>query len=544
MHQADRRPPHESVLGPTAASDKSNSTAAPPAHSAVDGRCRFPMPHRRRFNLPSWPRLAVIAAALLLAVTAAAWLDREGLLPLREPAAPAPFADGDTVVFLGDSITQNGRYLSYLRAFYLTRFPHCRIQFVNAGIAGDTAARARRRLAWDVFPHHPTAVSLLFGMNDVQRGLYAPGAAQPDLADARSDALSAYRWNMEILARQLAVHSAPRLIFVTPTPYDDGAAFATVNHAGFNAALADGSASLRRLARKYDGSLVELHRPMSALNEEFQSVEPQFSIVGEDRIHPGAPGHLLIAYHFLKAQRVPTLVSDFALDGATGAVVRARNGRILRIDATPGRLVFDAEEAALPFPIDDEARAADGWLPIRADLNRQMLTVHFPHDARYRLHIDGEIITDFSAAELRAGVNLALLDHTPQMRRAQALLAEIEQCRLLEVQLRRYAQAHASLLEARVDPDSAAAVQAHVAAHLAALAPDERPYHQALFEHYHARRLTIDVDRAVLAARLERLGELNRPRVHRYEFARLAPPDEPAVLSTAARAGTLAQLGP
>ncbi len=499
------------------------------------------MPLPRRFNLSSSPRLALIAAALLLAVATTIWLDREGLLPLREPAAPAPFADGDTVVFLGDSITQNGRYLSYLRAFYLTRFPDRRIQFINAGIAGDTAARARRRLAWDVFPHHPTAVALLFGMNDVQRGLYAPGAAQPDLADARSEALAAYRWNLEILARQLAVHSNPRLIFVTPTPYDEGADFASANHAGVNAALADGSASVRRLARKYDGSLVELHRPMTDLNEEFQAVEPQFSIVGEDRIHPGAPGHLLVAYHFLKAQRVPTLVSDFVLDGATGAVVRALNGRILHVDATPDRLAFDVEEAALPFPIDDEARAADAWLPIGADLSRQMLAVHFPGDARYRLHIDDEFIADFSADELRAGINLALLEHTPQMRQAQELLAAIEQCRLLEVQVRRYAQAHAALLEARVNPESDTAVQAHIAAHLAALPPQDRPYHRALFDHYRSRRLTIDVDRAVLTARLGRLGELNRPRVHRYELAPIAPFRSPAKFATATPTFALAK---
>ncbi len=477
---------------------------------------------RRRFNASPWRRAAVASAALLLGAAMAAFLDREGLIAIGAPfAAPAPFVHGDTVVFVGDSITHNGRYLSYLRAFYLTRFPERRIQFINAGISGDTAGRARRRLAWDILPHEPTTVSLLFGMNDVRRSLYDPAALQPDLADGRAEALADYRWNMDVLARQLTARAPRQLIFITPTPYDDSAAFDTANHAGVNDALAQASSSLRRLARKHDGSLVELHQPMSDLNAQFQSAEPQFSLVGEDRIHPGAPGHLLVAYHFLKAQGVPALVSDFVIDGETGAVVRALNGRIFHVHAEPSRLAFAVEEDALPFPIDDRALAADTWQPIRTELNRQMLAVHFPDDGLYRLHIDGEIIADFSAAELRAGVNLALLSQTPQMRQAQALLAEIEQCRLQEIQLRRYAQVHASLLEAKIDPDDADAVEAHFAERLAALAPDNTAYHRALFENYRVRRLTIEADRAGLDAHLERLWELNRPSVRRYEFAQL-----------------------
>ena len=49
----------------------------------------------------------------------------------------APFKDGDTVVFLGDSITHGGRYHQFITDFYRTRYPDARIRFVNSGIGGD-----------------------------------------------------------------------------------------------------------------------------------------------------------------------------------------------------------------------------------------------------------------------------------------------------------------------------------------------------------------------------------------------------------------------
>jgi len=51
----------------------------------------------------------------------------------------APFRDGDTVVFFGDSITHGGLCHEYLTDLYLTRYPKPKIRFVNSDIGGDTA---------------------------------------------------------------------------------------------------------------------------------------------------------------------------------------------------------------------------------------------------------------------------------------------------------------------------------------------------------------------------------------------------------------------
>ena len=47
--------------------------------------------------------------------------------------------DGDRVVFLGDSITEQRLYTTYIEAYALTRRPDWKLTFRNVGWGGDTA---------------------------------------------------------------------------------------------------------------------------------------------------------------------------------------------------------------------------------------------------------------------------------------------------------------------------------------------------------------------------------------------------------------------
>lgn len=74
--------------------------------------------------------------------------------------------DGDRVVFLGDSITEQKLYSSLIEMYALTRFPKWRLRFRNAGWSGDTAPGGLARLERDVLFFKPTVVTVKFGMND------------------------------------------------------------------------------------------------------------------------------------------------------------------------------------------------------------------------------------------------------------------------------------------------------------------------------------------------------------------------------------------
>src|SRR5579872_4973541 len=77
---------------------------------------------------PAFKKAAVVA--LVLAAT---------ILAHRALAADFLIHDGDRVVFLGDSITEQRLYTTYIEAYALTRHPDWRLWFRNVGWGGDSS---------------------------------------------------------------------------------------------------------------------------------------------------------------------------------------------------------------------------------------------------------------------------------------------------------------------------------------------------------------------------------------------------------------------
>src|SRR3954469_16696665 len=87
---------------------------------------------------------------------------------LAAPARAADFffKDGDVVVIIGDSITEQHLYSNYVEMWTVTRFPNWKLRFRNVGIGGDRSPGGNSRFMRDVLIHKPTAMTVDFGMND------------------------------------------------------------------------------------------------------------------------------------------------------------------------------------------------------------------------------------------------------------------------------------------------------------------------------------------------------------------------------------------
>jgi len=91
------------------------------------------------------------------------------------------FKDGQTVVFIGDSITDCGRrgpdapygngYVKLAVDLITAKYPERRITFLNEGIGGNTVEDLRNRWHDDVLRHRPDWVSVMVGINDLHRVL-------------------------------------------------------------------------------------------------------------------------------------------------------------------------------------------------------------------------------------------------------------------------------------------------------------------------------------------------------------------------------------
>ena len=346
--------------------------------------------------------------------------------PLRAVPTVETFRAGDRWAAVGDSITQNGTYYAWVYLYYATRFTSLTLDVYNCGISGDSAGGALRRYDWDIKPKHATVATVMLGMNDVSRVLYDDTPPSPDTLKRRQSALADYRANMTNLAVKLKADGA-RLVFITPTPFDETADLAPPKQTGVNGALGECARFMRELAASTGGSLIELHEPMTALNQRLQKNDPKATIVGPDRIHPAAPGHFVMAYHILKAQGMSSLVSTVDIDGASGQLNKADNATVTGLVRTNGAVEFTSLEGALPYPIADECRPALEWVPFEQELNQERLRIGGLAPGFHTLVIDGQRVGEFSAAEFSAGLNLATLRDTPQVRQSIAVLDLIRQ---------------------------------------------------------------------------------------------------------------------
>jgi len=343
------------------------------------------------------------------------------------------FHDKDSVVFLGDSITEQKLYTTYVEAYTLTRFPNQTFTFRNVGWGGDTAWLRQRAhpnekelfaatgsaldemvtkavgagLARDVLPLKPTAVTVDFSMNDHAYQAF------------REDIFRAHVRSQKEIANVLMKNGA-RVALMTTQPIEEKRPDPDKDVK--NLSLGKFSEGIQAVAAKEGALFVDQFNPYLALMMKARATNPEALIGGGDKVHPGPAGHTLMAWMILKQLNAPALVSCGCLDVARGwfssKVVCHKNCEISHVKVSDGTLSFDRLDAALPMPIDARATAALKIAPITDELNRYILKVAGLTASSYDLSIDGQSVATLTKDDLEKGFNLAAVS-TPST--AQAL---------------------------------------------------------------------------------------------------------------------------
>ena len=332
------------------------------------------------------------------------------------------FKKGDRVVFVGNSITNNGAFHHNIFQYYVTRFPEQPITFFNCGISGDVTAGILKRMDSDVLIHEPTHAVIMIGMNDVNRRLYgiAP-TSDVDTLKKRELALEVYKINLDSIIR-IFLSKGIKVIIQKPTIYDQTAVSITPNNLGVNDALKQCAEFGELLSKKYKLPSVDYWTILNDINNKLQLKEPSATIIGPDRVHPAAPGHLIMAFQFLKALQSPQYVSKIEISKNALKTQSAKiNCVIDNIRKSRKSLSFSVKENALPFPINENQKQAVDLVPFKEEFNLQELKVSGLKKGNYQLKIDTSIISTFSAKQLKSGINLTNFSNTPQYRQAVAI---------------------------------------------------------------------------------------------------------------------------
>jgi lysophospholipase L1-like esterase len=304
--------------------------------------------------------------------------------------------DGDVVVMLGDSITEQRLYSNYLELWARTRFPHWRLTFYNVGVGGDTSYGANYRFPRDVARLRPTVVTVMLGMND---GRYQP------FDQGRFDG---YVKGLQGIADQ-AKAIGSRVVWLTTQAVDDAAPGRSALEATlYNKTLERfAEAGVKAIAKKNGGRYIDLFHPHLALLDRARSKPGKYvPITGTDAVHAGPPGQAAMAAAILEGLQFPTLIAAVEID-AGWKTAAGKHAKVTAVAVKDGVVSFQQLDAALPF-FPPEAAGILEWSPLCASLNRYELKVLGLAAGRYEVRLDGKAIATHTGAELGAGVNLAM----------------------------------------------------------------------------------------------------------------------------------------
>lgn len=346
-----------------------------------------------------------------------------------QQAAPslAPFKTGDKIAFLGDSITEAGYYENYIWLYYMTHFPNLRIEVMNVGIGGDTAEKMNIRFEGDALRQNPNIVVLTFGMND--SGYFE--FWKDDAAKTAEERVANSLKNFKEMEQKFKAHPNIKPVIMAGSPFDHSAKLDSNNFDGKKETMEKIVAFQEAAAKQNKWSYVDLYHPMLELTEREQKKDPTYTITGSDRIHPGKPGHLVMASIFLKSQGLADKpVADVAIDAGKKKVMRSENAAVSIKEVTKNGITFDYKAESLPFPIDSvstmwgndhKQHEALAVYPFIKEFDSELLKVQKLKKGKYELKIDGEKVTTVSSDELEKGINLAVLA-TPQYKQARNIL--------------------------------------------------------------------------------------------------------------------------
>ncbi|UUO04857.1 SGNH/GDSL hydrolase family protein [Blastopirellula sp. J2-11] len=212
-------------------------------------------------------------------------------------AEPHPLAD-KRVVFLGDSITQAGVYVTFVDYYLEKLYPQQDFDIIGLGLSSETlSGLSEENHAGGKFPRpclferlgrlldkaKPDVVFACYGIND---GIYQP---------LDSERFAAFQGGVKKLITQCQAAGVQQIYLVTPPIYD-----ATTQPGEFNYDSVMTEYAAWEMALQAPGvQIIDLHSAMR------KARDAQTEVFAKDHVHPGPAGHLLMAKTILSGLNVP-----------------------------------------------------------------------------------------------------------------------------------------------------------------------------------------------------------------------------------------------
>lgn len=310
--------------------------------------------------------------------------------------------DGDTVVFLGDSITAARLYGKIIENYTLLRFPERKVRFINAGVGGDTAAGGLRRLERDVFDRGATLVTVAYGINDIGWGLKSDDEhRRAYLEGIRGIVEACKKRKVRVFICSAAITSADP----------------NTSEQGFLQSMCDEGMAL---ARSLGAGTIDVQRSMRAVQKKVWQGHAQVkeeskkeTMHAGDGIHLNELGQRAMAFAILKGLSAPADVSAVTVDAAAGKLSEASGCTVSDVAKDADGIRFTRLDEGLPINFGLFGALAYRYIPIPDEINRYMLTVENLKPGRYEVVVDDRLVSVYTQEQLAKGVNLSSATSNP-----------------------------------------------------------------------------------------------------------------------------------
>lgn len=308
-------------------------------------------------------------------------------------AQSAALKEGDRVAIIGDSITEQKLYSVYIEDYLLMCKPKQKLQTMQFGWGGETSWGFIARMSNDLLPYKPTVATTCYGMND---GGYGP---------LKDEARQRYFDSMNKIVAGMK-EAGVRFIVVGSPGAVDTTSFKVLGTQPdvYNKTLAELTDVARDVAQKQGVAFADVHTVMiDVMKRAKEKFGSDYFVAGKDGVHPGANGHLVMAYAFLQALGCDGNIGQITLDLKSGQATASEGHKVVSATAA----AVEIESSRYPFCLtSDELVQIAGLFPFNQDLNR--LTLKVTGASREKLKVTwGEESKTFAAKDLEAGINLA-----------------------------------------------------------------------------------------------------------------------------------------
>ena len=321
------------------------------------------------------------------------------------------YQDGDTVSFMGDSITHIGIYPYFIEHYYQTRYPNREIAFYNKGISGQSASGVFKRLDWDIFAEGTNRTTLMIGVNDI-----TPYFQENSTAEQGEQGIQYCIDNYKKVIERCKENDV-EITLVTPPLADlKDSADSANTYEKLNNGLKALSLRIKELAAQEGISVYDINTMTNDITNYGNSIGEKNVIQGGDGIHPTNTGYTILGYCYLKEQGADSVVASAEISKENTVET---NCGIYDLNYSDNNVSFVYSPKSSPLAANTNYMNAQKFVPsLTDDLNREIIKVSDLEDGTYTLKFGDETVGEYTSAELANGINIALLQKNPNQKRS------------------------------------------------------------------------------------------------------------------------------